>query len=503
MSAKPNSAYMPVNRTASEDSQIVDTKASRARSSASTTTYLVYIVFIATLGPFQFGYHLGELNAPEKVITCKVHRIPQSANSPVSHLPQCIPMSEAEWGFVQSAFTVGGLIGALVAGPVATQHGRLLSMKLLTLSLIIGPAVQALAASVGLMGFGRFISGIGAGAATVVCPIFVAEVTPVPQRGLFGAFTQVMINLGILTSQVIGYFLSRGQLWRIILATAGGISLISLVGLFFAPETPKWLAENGQTALAKSLLKRIRGQDADIWEEVSEWEDGNDEQRPLLFQQHGPGPRRASGASFVDAMRVAKYRRAVYALVAVFAAQQLTGINSVVMYSVSVLGSILPGSAALITVMVSSVNVLVTLFCAPLADRIGRKKCLLISIGGMGINSVLLVFGLSNDIAPVTVTALVLFVCSFAVGLGPVPYILASELVGPEAVGAASSWALATNWIATFCVAQFFPIVNAAVPRGFVYLVFAAAALILGSFIAWWVPESKGKATAEEVWRVS
>ena len=500
MSTGTNSGYKSVNRTASEDSQIIDIEASLTRSRASTTTYLVYIVFIATLGPFQFGYHLGELNAPQKVITCKVDRIPQFINGPVSNIPQCIPMSEAEWGFVQSAFTLGGLVGALIAGPVATKYGRLLSMKLLTLSLIIGPVVQALAPSVGLMGFGRFISGIGAGAATVVCPIYVAEVTPVPQRGLFGAFTQVMINLGILTSQIIGYFLSRGQLWRIILATAGGISLISLVGLFFAPETPKWLAENGQTTLARSTLKRIRGQDADIKEEISEWEDGNDEQRPLLSQQHAPGPRRAS-VFFVDAVRIAKYRRAVIGLVAVFAAQQLTGINSVVMYSVSVLGSILPSAAALITVMVSSVNVLVTLFCAPLADKIGRKKCLLISIAGMCINSVLLVFGLSKDIAPLTVTALVLFVCSFAVGLGPVPYILASELVGPEAVGAASSWALATNWIATFCVAQFFPIVNAALPRGFVYLVFAAAALILGSFIAWWVPESKGKATPEEVWR--
>ncbi len=93
------------------------------------------------------------------------------------------------------------------------------------------------------------------------------------------------------------------------------------------------------------------------------------------------------------------------------------------------------------------------------------------------------------------------FVASFGVGLGPVPFILSNELVGPEAVGATQSCALATNWIATFIVSQFFPILNERLGgQGRIYYIFAIMAAIFGAFIAWWVPETKGKSGADEVW---
>ena len=183
------------------------------------------------------------------------------------------------------------------------------------------------------------------------------------------------------------------------------------------------------------------------------------------------------------------------------AAQQLTGINSIIMYSVSLLSSLLPTSAALLTVAVSALNVIITTLCAPLSDKIGRKACLLLSIAGMGISSILLGTGIYYGVKVLAAIATLTFVSSFAVGLGPVPFILANELVGPEAVGATQSWALAANWIATFLVSQFFPIINRALGgRGKVYYIFAAFAAALGSFIAWWVPETKGKHGAEEVW---
>lgn len=195
------------------------------------------------------------------------------------------------------------------------------------------------------------------------------------------------------------------------------------------------------------------------------------------------------------------YRPAVVAVVAVMAAQQLTGINSIVMYSVSLLSALLPTAAALLTVAVSALNVIITTACAPLIDKLGRKTCLLLSIAGMGISSILLATGIYYGIQILAAAATLTFVASFAVGLGPVPFILANELVGPEAVGATQSWALAANWIATFLVSQFFPIVNEALGgRGRVYYVFAGFAAALGAFIAWWVPETKGKRGADEVW---
>ena len=211
-------------------------------------------------------------------------------------------------------------------------------------------------------------------------------------------------------------------------------------------------------------------------------------------------PVQAQSASLVEAMTDPRYRRAVFAVMAAMIAQQATGINSVVMYSVEILGDALPSAAALITVIVSAVNVVVTIMCAPLADKIGRKPCLLISIGGMGTGSFLLGMGLIHNVPALSVFATFLFVASFGVGLGPVPFILASELVDSEAVGAVQSWGQAACWFSTFCVAQFFPMLHAALPNGHVFWIFVAIAIFAGSFIAWWIPESNGKPTAIEVW---
>ena len=117
-------------------------------------------------------------------------------------------------------------------------------MRTTTLVFVLGPLASAFAYNIDLMIFGRFLSGIGAGASTVVCPLYVAEVSPPDKRGLFGAFTQVMINMGILLAQLLGYFLSHDSMWRVILASAALIGVLELAGLYFVPESPKWLAEN-------------------------------------------------------------------------------------------------------------------------------------------------------------------------------------------------------------------------------------------------------------------
>lgn len=181
-------------------------------------------------------------------------------------------------------------------------------------------------------------------------------------------------------------------------------------------------------------------------------------------------------------------------------AQQLCGINSVIAYSVNFLSDILPTTAGLITVAVGALNLIVTIACAPLADKLGRKPCLLYSISGMGTNALVLGIAITFNIQWLSALATLLFVASFALGLGPVPFILASELVGPEAVGATQSWALAANWTATFLVLQFFPILNLALGKGRVFFVFALLALGFAAFVAWWVPETKGRRDADEVW---
>ncbi|KAK3619786.1 Bifunctional purine biosynthesis protein PurH [Elasticomyces elasticus] len=466
----------------------------------SWTPTLLYLLSTATLGPLLFGYHLAELNEPQAVITCAAK---QSTTTSLLTLPQCLPMTPLEFGLVSSFFTLGGLVGALCGGPVTSNYGRLRAMLIASVFAAIGPVFEALATNIAVFVVGRTIAGLGAGAATVIVPIYISEISPPGQKGFFGSFTQVSINFGILITQVLGLFLSKGQLWRIILGVGGGIAALQFAGLLLGgAESPKWLAEHGRAGQAKRVLRRMRGHEADIDEEVEGWgldtsDDVEDEEEELLAgHDEAPSSSRqdnnnssatkdtahdlkqlGKSLGFLHVLRDPHTRPAVLAVAMIMVAQQLCGINSIVMYGVSLLSDLLEANAALLNVAVGVLNVVVTISAAPLVDKLGRKPCLLISI-----------------------TAVLLFVASFGLGLGPVPFLLSSELVAAEAVGATQSWALASNWIATFVVAQFFPLVNEKLGKGQVYFIFAGFAVLAGTLTWFFVPETAGKRDADEVW---
>jgi len=271
----------------------------------------------------------------------------------------------------------------------------------------------------------------------------------------------------------------------------------------------------GRGRQAKQTLTKIRGDKFDIEEEVAGWgiqqgDEIEDEEETLLTNEdhmsHHSGSTAIDPFAKKEAMGMIEVifhphnNKAVIAVVMVMIAQQLTGINSIIMYGVSLLADLLESNSALLNLAVSALNIFVTLACAPLVDKIGRKTCLLISIAGMGISSLLLAIGITRSISVLSAVAVLFFVGSFGVGLGPIPFILSSELVSTEAVGATQAWALGANWISTFIVAQFFPILNAALGKGKIYFIFAGIALFFWLFVAWWVPETSGKKDADEVW---
>jgi MFS family permease len=144
-------------------------------------------------------------------------------------------------------------------------------MQLTTIFFSLGPVFEALTPNIVVLALGRLISGIGAGGSVVVVPIYISEIAPPAEKGFFGALTQIMCNVGILLTQLLGYFLSRGQYWRIILAAGGVIGIAQSVGLLLAVESPKYLADRGEVIQAKRLLRKIRGDRYDVDEEVSGW----------------------------------------------------------------------------------------------------------------------------------------------------------------------------------------------------------------------------------------
>lgn len=422
-------------------------------------------------------------------------------------LPQCIHMSPIEWGVVGSMYTLGGLLGALSAGPVASRYGRLRTMQITTIFFTIGPIFEALSPGIGVMAFGRLLSGVGAGAAVVIVPLYISEISPPAQRGFFGAFTQIMCNVGILFAQLLGYFLSHDSHWRFILAVGGLVGIAQALGLLLSVESPKYLATQGNTTLARKTLRNIRGEHADLDSEVSDWGvagvvDINEEEQTLLNGQDDSVPKHAGQEeklSIMQVLRHPEYKNAAIAVIMVMLAQQFSGINSIVMYGVSLLAGLLESNSALLNLSVSALNIIVTAGGAPLVDKLGRKTCLLNSLAGMGVSSLLLAIGIIKAIPILSAVAVLLFVASFGLGLGPVPFILASELVGSDAADATQSIALAANWIATFIVAQFFPMASAKL-HGKVYFIFAALSAFFFAFISWYVPETKDKKNADEVW---
>lgn len=412
-------------------------------------------------------------------------------------------MTPLEIGLVSSIYTLGGLLGALASGSLSARYGRLRPMRIGAVISIIGGLLTAIAPSIALMSVGRTISGMAAGSATVVVPLFISEVAPPSRRGMFGALTQIMTCMGIIVTQVLGYFFSKGQEWRIILAFAAAVGAVQLISLSFASESPKWLADHGYSRQARLVLQRIRGEGTDISEETTAWTQNEvePEEEGLLSQQSIAANNKTQNTNMgiIDVLRDPKTRPATIAVIMVMTAQQLCGINSIVMYGVTLLATLLSSSSAILNICVSILNGFVTVSCAPLPDKFGRKTMILISIAGMGTASILLGIGIRASIPVLSAVATLCFVASFGTGLGPVPFILSSELVGPEAVGSVQSWALASNWTATFVVAQFFPIVNEKLGKGITYFIFAGFAAFFFAFISWWVPETKGK-TADEAW---
>ncbi|EGV63927.1 hypothetical protein CANTEDRAFT_121786 [Yamadazyma tenuis ATCC 10573] len=477
---------------------------------SSFTGHLVATVAIMCLGSLQFGYHMSELNSPESIISCSVSKpgsVPFEDTWFGEHqFARCIPMSTEQVGLITSIFSIGGLIGSLYVGTVADKIGRKKTSMLHCVIYFFGSSLNGLSQNYGTLLVGRFVAGLGAGAALVVTPVFINEVSPPDAKGFLGSMNQVSVNVGILLTQVLALRWCNNNDWRWLLLTGSILAVVTLVLIFvYVDESPMWLVNKGYPHEALRGLHRLRGGEYhSVRSEVSSWSQPGEADQ-LLDEEMGretansPAPK-PTAVSLDVYLKSPEFNPSKIVATGILILQQFCGINSIIFYGVSVLISIFPSHSIIINCMISVTNAVVTFVAAGFVDRLGRKPLLLTSVAFMGIATVLMGFGILTTNPLASIIGTFTYITFFAIGLGPIPFLLVGEVTQPRAKASAQSWGTTMNWVATFIVGFLFPILKSSWIGGGVYFIFTGMCILTFGFIKTQIPETKGKLSYEEVW---
>lgn len=395
-------------------------------------------------------------------------------------------------GSVISIVLVGGILGALINGIVADRLGRKLMVQVAALIFIAGAAASALSPSAGALLASRFILGLALGAVSASAPLYIAEISPAAGRGRLVTLFQLAITIGIL----LGYFVDRALTdsgdWRLMLGTSAVPALILLFGMFILPHSPRWLLKMGRDEEAKDILLKISGGS------VSRADAELNEIRKVISME--------SKGGLADMLRP-PVSRAFVTGIGLFLLQQFVGINTVMYYAPSLFreaGMKSPDTAILATVSVGVVNVLATFIAVWLIDRAGRKPLLYAGLAGMLISLTAIggVFALGDsggglETGSATVIAVWFYIACFAFSLGPVPWIVMTEIFPLNVRGRAVSIATMSSWGSNLIVSfSFLPLFEAA-GAAYTYWLYALVSLLGIVFVWRLVPETKGLSLEE------
>jgi SP family galactose:H+ symporter-like MFS transporter len=456
-----------------------ETPARHSRAAEAQGTAFVYMAAaFAALGGLLFGYDTGVISGAVIFITKQFA---------LSVFPQEL---------VVAVVLAGAAVGALTGGRLADLLGRRITLVITSLVFIAGAIICATAVSLSMLIAGRIIVGLGIGVACSTVPMYISEVSPAHARGWQVSLFQLAITVGILAAYLVDYAYAESGSWRWMLGLAAVPGAILGLGMIFLPESPRWLARRGRAERARSVLQRIRGT-ADIDAEIQEIRDSLQHS-----EAHG---------QWSDLLAPTLRPALVIGLgLAIF--QQITGINTVIYYAPTIIqtaGIPSASGAILATAGIGLVNVVMTLVSMWLIDRVGRRPLLLTGIAGMAVS--LGVLGLAfhlhsshGTLAWVAVITLMAYVAFFAISLGPIFWLLISEIYPLKIRGLAQGTAAGTNWSFNLLVSITFLTLLQALGATRTFWLYGLLAVAAWFFSYYLVPETKGR-TLEEIeegWRV-
>ncbi|KAF8502449.1 general substrate transporter [Gautieria morchelliformis] len=436
----------------------------------------------------QYGWHISALNQIQDVLTCGTTR----ETPPSSRLPSCIPMSKFAFTLVTSSFIAGGLLGSIAANYSMESFGRKGSIRINTLLIFLGSSIMTVSASVPPLVIGRFLIGAGSGLGLCVVPAYLSEISPPAIRGSIGVLNQLGIVLGIFITQALGIVLAAPSLWRLVPLIAAAVALAQLLLSFVAVDSPAWLSSKARLPEAKASAALLWG-DQTLVPTARPSQDSSREEEALLSNLDADTPLRPVTAAhdpltFHQLLRPPLLRPLLIVCFGMIA-QQISGINAVLYYSNDILSRVMPDAAAYVSLGVTVINVLMTFPPIYLIERIGRRSLVTISTVGALLSLLGVGYGINGGHIMLASVAIITFVASYAVGLGPVPFVIIPDVSPIHAVSSLSSIALSLNWIANFFVGiGFIPLRDFLAGEddhrnGRVFYVFAA--ILLAVYLAW------------------
>jgi len=438
-----------------------------------SSLYLYFICLIATMGGLMFGFDIAIISGA------------------VPFIQPYFGWNELQLGWGVSSLLVGAIIGAFGSGILSDIFGRKKVLIFVALFFAVSCSFTALASSSFIFISARLFGGLAVGAASVLSPMYVAEVAPPKNRGMLVSVYQLAIVLGILCSYTINYGLHNiDNNWRWMFATGIIPSVLFFVGLFFIPESPRWLYKAGRQIDSLKVLKRIGGESL----------------AKVEIQQIAESLQGNSGAVSAGELFKPSVRKVMIIgfFLAVFV--QISGINTVIDYAPKILlaAGVEINNALLQTSLVGFINFIFTFVAILFIDKLGRRSLYLIGSMGMVVTLIMLAISFYLKMEGIfTLICILMFIAFFASCIGPVFWTLLSEIFPNKIRGKALAFASFTQWIFNFLVVLLFPHFLASLGGARTFLFLAVMSFLQWLFTYLYVPETKGKSLEEieQIWK--
>ena len=422
------------------------------------------VAAVASLGGLLFGFDTGVISGA------------------LLYIKQDYALSAWMQGVVTTAVLIGAVGGAAFGGSLTDRFGRKPIIVAMAALFAIGSLLSAAATGVVMLFVARLILGVAIGTASMLTPLYLSEVAPKQKRGAIVSLNQLCITAGILISYLVDFgFANVAGTWRWMLGVGAVPGVLLGVGMLFLPESPRWLASKGRFDQAADVLRRLRDRQ-DVDEELSGLH------RDIVSEK--------GDVSLSALFAAPKARLPLIVGIGLAVFQQVTGINTIIYYAPSIFQQAGMTSPLLPTIGIGVVNVLATVVALLLLDQVGRRKLLLVGLGIMLFCLIAITVALSMGSAnagAITAVALAANVGGFAIGLGPIFWLLIAEIFPLAYRGRGMSVASMANWGSNLVVALFFPNLIVLLTLGGAFALFAVLTVVALAFAWRFVPETSGR----------